>query len=184
MALIEEVRLTWTGWPGGPGVSTYYGSDASTLRAALGDFMAATDQMVPGQITQTIPAEGRILNDTNGVLTGYWSDGVPIVDANVVSLSFAAPAGLCINWLTGAVHNGHVVRGRTFLVPLVTQCFDGDGTIEPQVLADARAAANALAASGTMRIWSRPTATVEGASFPVTSAQVNDRVAILTSRRA
>lgn len=184
MASINEVRVTWTNWSGGPGVSTFYGDDVATLRSALGDFIAGIDQLVPGQVAITVPSEGRVLNDLTGELVGYWTDGVPINESNVLTQAFGAPAGACINWLTNGVVAGRSVRGRTFIVPLASGAYDTDGTLTATTLGDLRTAAAALAASGTMSIWSRPRIGLPGSHHLVQSSRVNDRVSILTSRRA
>lgn len=184
MASINECRVTWDGWSGGPGVSTFYGDDVATMRSALGDFVAAIDELIPGQITVTVPNEGRVIDDLTGDLVSYWVDGVPIQDSNALTQAFAAPAGACINWLTNGVVQGRSVRGRTFIAPLYASAYETDGSLVTGTLTILRNAAAALAASGTISIWSRPRVGLPGSHHLVQSSRVSDRVSILTSRRA
>lgn len=192
MTSLFEVRVTWSGWSGGPGVSTFYGTEIAGLRSALGTFVGAIDEVIPGQIQVTVPAEGRVIDDTTGDLTGYWTDGVPINDSNALTQAMAAPAGACITWNTSGVVEGHAVRGRTFIVPLFGSAYDTDGSLVTGTLTILRDAAAALAASGVLHIWSRPRpiklpdrpVAIAGSSYLVLSSRVSDRVSILTSRRA
>jgi hypothetical protein len=144
--------------------------------------LGAIDAYVPGQITLTIENEGRTFEAETGTLTGYWSDGVPIVDSNAVATSFAASAGVCINWLTAGVVGGRPVRGRTFLVPLRATSYDQQGTLVTADLTAIRNAADTLAGTAAMRIWSRPRAGLNGSLHAPVGARVNDRVSMLRSR--
>jgi hypothetical protein len=182
MTTAHEVRIVWEGWSGGPGYSVFYTTDVPTMRSALGTFIGSVDDFVPGQIVLTIENEGRTFEAETGTLTGYWSDGVPIVDSNSASASFAASAGLCINWLTSGVVAGKPVRGRTFLVPLITACYDATGTIGTSQLTAIRAAADVLAGTAAMRIWSRPRAGLNGSLHAPVGARITDRVSMLRSR--
>lgn len=182
MTTAHEIRVVWEGWSGGPGYSIFYTTDVPTMRAALGTFIGAVDEYVPGQITLTVENEGRTFEAETGTLTGYWSDGVPIVDSNAVATNFAASAGLCINWLTAGVVGGRPVRGRTFLVPLTTATYDQQGTILVGALTAIRNASDVLAGTAAMRIWSRPRAGINGSLHAPVGARINDRVSMLRSR--
>jgi hypothetical protein len=146
--------------------------------------VAAVDELIPGQITVTVPSEGREINDLTGDLVGYWTDGVPINDSNALTQAFAGPAGACINWLTNGVVEGRNVRGRTFLVPLFASAYETDGSLVTGTLTIIRNAATALVNAGVLKIWSRPRTGIPGSSWLVVSSRVNDRVSVLTSRRA
>jgi hypothetical protein len=90
-----------------------------------------------------------------------------------------------ITWLTGLVHQGRRVRGRTFLVPTANQFFDTNGTLAAAFLTNLRTAAAAyIATAVNPAIWARPDpGTTNGAAFAVAAASVADKVAVLTSRR-
>jgi len=193
MAVVAEVPIIWEGFPGGPGVSTFFGDDVVAVRAALGAFVGAIDQWVPGQIELTIPDAGRNIDAADGSLVSFWQSGAPIHDSNTLQGSYSAVSGVCINWLTNGVVAGRLVRGRTFMVPLLTSAYELDGTIAGGALDDFRNAATVLALSGALVIWSRPFAgdpdhvppipARAGTVHAVGGSVVNDRAAVLRSRR-
>jgi hypothetical protein len=74
------------------------------------------------------------------------------------------------------------------MVPLGTNAYDTDGTLTATALAAMRPAAVALAGdSGGSRfvIWARPNDVipVDGGAYDVITATIQDKVAVLTSRR-
>jgi hypothetical protein len=190
---IYRYRSVWTGFSGAPGYTNLYAMPDTTeqvfadaVRAFLAD---AAQSATPGDhLPQTVAIQGDPNVDVLDVATGLLVDSVPVTPPAVVqganSTVYAAPAGACINWLTGAVHNGHRVRGRTFFVPLASSAFENNGTLHSSALTNLRTAAAAyIAGSSTPCVWSRPIAGGGGAAFAIASSQVTDKVAILTSRR-
>jgi len=109
----------------------------------------------------------------------------PVVINGNATGSYSAPSGAVITWLTGLVHQGRRVRGRTFLVPIANQQLDTNGTLGSAFLTNLRTAAAAYIATAVNPcIWARPDpGTTNGAAFTVAAASVADKVAVLTSRR-
>jgi hypothetical protein len=115
------------------------------------------------------------------------------------SVIYAGGTGGVVNWLTGAVVNGRKVRGRTFLVPLMSNGFSNDGTLTSGCVSTLTAAGNAaLGTTGcNMTVWSKiwdkkptsppaavPPKQIGGSLARVTSVLVPDRAAQLRSRRS
>lgn len=194
MATIYRYRLGWTGWPGQPGVTTLFAFNDTTeqvfadnARAFMLDALstAASPDFLPTGIT----VQGEAIVDHITVEDGTLTDSVPVTQpaaiAGLGSGAFAAPSGACITWLTGAVHAGHRVRGRTYLVPLATTAFDNSGTLATGALTNLRNAASAyIALASNPCVWSRNhPGESDGAAFSISAGTVQDKVAVLTSRR-
>lgn len=160
MSNIQRLRVNWTGFPGGPGISTFYGSDAVALAGALLTLFDAIKAFLPNDVTISPETTGDTLDDATGVLTSGWTGGPTWTVTGTGNTAYAAPAGVMIKWLTNAVFQGHRVRGRTFLVPTATGVFAIDGTMAPASVAAGNAALATFvsSASAYMMIWSRPRA--------------------------
>lgn len=186
MSNIAKIPVSWTGGPGGPGVSVFYSDAAATIpTGALGTFFNAVKTLIPSPITWTIPNTGDIVDSSTGTLVGSWTQGTStVVSASGSGSSYAAGSGAVVRWNTGGIVNGRRVRGRTFFVPVVGAIYSSGRILGTQV-AVFQAAANALVASSgpDLRIWHRPTAHVGGSAHAVTAAFVPDLAAVLRSRR-
>ena len=89
-------------------------------------------------------------------------------------------------WNTGARRSGRLVRGSTFLVPVIRSTFDGPGHVDDAARTALQTAATNLvtAAGANLRILSRPGVRVTtGGSAAIISATVPDKVSWLRSRR-
>lgn len=202
MVELQRQRVAWTGFPGAPGVSTFYFTDAPGAQGDVTAFFTTIALSTPIDVHFQVEATGDIIDSATGTLTGTWvgTQQVPAIGANVSD--YAAPVGACVEWLTAAVRNGHHVRGRTYLVPISRDTFDTDGTLQPNSIAAFLAAALALngAQVGNLKIWSRPVvargawtdkfgklhaavAASAGAAFDVVGARVPDKAVVLRSRR-
>lgn len=193
MTTLNRVVLRWAG-PQIKGnavtVLHYSASDnpVPPVAAIQAAFQNATLHF-PSGVTVTVPASGDQIDDTTGNLTGVWS----VASENVATMSgpakAAAGVGACISWTTGGIVNGtkgpRKLRGRTFLVPLIADDFDVDGTIATGALTTLRTLASQLQASGPLAIWHRPTTVggSDGNSYGVITNKVSDHVAFLSSRR-
>jgi len=200
MPTIYRYRSVWQGIAGAPGYTNLYAFNDTTEQVFADQaraFMAAFLKISTGQ--DALPSGATVQGDSQvdhlEVTDGTLLDSVPVTQPPVITGTGTgacpAPAGACVNWLTGAVHRGHRVRGRTFFVPLTALCYEVNGTLLAAYLAAARTAASAyIASAANPCVWSRPTRTVgspgnnaDGAAFTILAAQVNDKVAVLTSRR-
>lgn len=170
---------------GGSGFQTYHVTDFAPAQAALNTFWSAIHNTWPSTFSVTLPTTGPIIEDTTGRLEGVWSGGGPLTVAGLGAGKYSAASGYLIHWLTGSFLNGRQVRGKTFFVPIDPGTYDTNGTIDNTTRTTIEAAANALVAAAGLLVWHRPTeeAPSSGHAYPVTSAVVPDRVAVLRSRR-
>jgi len=186
MATLKRYRVNWTGFSGGPGLSTFYGSSAADLLDDIRVFFNAIKGFIPSTTTLSFPNAGDLINDADGAITGLW--GEPIA-ANVVGTSatvYSAPSGMNVSWITGGIVAGRRVRGRTFVVPYSGYEMDGSLTNANVTTAAAAAAALVVATAGSLLIWSRPqTVPVvrAGSSYAIVASTVSDTPTVLRSRR-
>jgi hypothetical protein len=194
MPIIMRYKLTWGLPSGGPGVTTLFAMPDTTeqvfadaARAFLSDALnqaTAHDSLPSGC---TIQGEGIVDNIevTDGTLTSAVPVTPPAVITGTGSGVYAAPVGACITWLTGLVHQGRRVRGRTFLVPLANSAFQNNGTLDTAWLTQVRNAATTyIAGAVNPAVWCRPDpGTTNGAAFSIAAGSVADKAAVLTSRR-
>jgi len=194
MAVIYRYKFIWQLPTGGPGVTTLFGMNDTTeqvfadqARLFMND---ALQQATPGDCIPTgVSIQGDGIVDQIEVTDGTLQNAVPVTPPAVitggVSAAYSAASGAVITWLTGAVHQGRRVRGRTFFVPLANSCFDSTGTLSATFLTNLRNAATAYIASpSNPAVWCRPDpGTTNGAAFSIAAGTVLDKIAVLTSRR-
>lgn len=187
MANLARVRTVWSGSPVvGPGVSTFYFTEASSgFVAAVSAFFVSLAARVPSVVTFTTLNTGDLVDIDTGALTGTWTDGTTGTANTSGSGVYAAGVGARVRWSTSGIRNGRRVRGSTFLCPLVGSAFQADGTIDGTVWTSLQSAANTLygATAPNMRVWSRPVAGAGGQANTVIGADVPDKVSWLRSRR-
>lgn len=194
MPLIYRYKMLWSLPTGGPGVSTMFAFPDTTeqvfadaVRAFFSDILnvATAHDMLPAGAA----IQGDAIVDNIEVTDGLLASSVPITPPAVItgtgSGNYSAPSGAVVTWLTGLVHQGRRVRGRTFFVPLASTAFDSTGTLATSFLNQARTAATAYVASAANPcIWARPDpGTTNGAAFTIAAGTVLDKAAVLTSRR-
>ena len=176
--------MIWTGGPGGEGVSTFFSLPTATT--ALADIRAFFDTIrgnFPNVISWSFPNDGDQIESTTGKLVGAWNQpAAATVIGQEAGAAFAAGVGLRVRWGTTGIVGSRRVVGTTFLAPVVTTTFQNDGTIVPSVITSVKAAADALVATNSLVIWSRPRGGVSGFAS-VESSSVPDRVTALRSRR-
>jgi hypothetical protein len=197
MANIARVRVTLTGFIGGPGVSTFYALDGAALIAPLRAFYDAWRNDFPADVRTQVESAGDMIDPATGALTGSWV-GTPVSPSSGSSGAvYAAPVGLLVKWLTATVADRSRVKGRTFMVPIVNTDFGSDGQPSPAAL-DARrldAAAFVTAASPNLVVWHRPFAgspsvgnrparpAHAGSVAIVVGSDISAKAAVLRSRR-
>ena len=197
MTNLARVRVALTGFPGGPGVATFYGIDGGVLCADLQTFFTTAGTLFMSNTTIQIPAAGDVINDVDGVIVGSFTAGVfPPLHGTGTGV-YAAPAGVLIEWLTQTILDGHRIKGRTFLVPVGVANYDASGQIVASDVTNLQANGNTLAtfSPGNFVIWHRPrlaraaTATRKalsahvGGHAVVTGSRVSPKVTVLRSRR-
>lgn len=195
-----KVTAKWAGFSGAPGYSNFFfrdftetgepvASDAPAAVARVNQFFGAIADRLPPNVNVTVQPECQVIESTTGVLKDVFTVPTPTaIPGTSTTLTYSAPTGVVITWRTATVVRGRRVRGRTFIVPVSTACYQNDGTLESGAHDDFAVAAAALAANtGTpdLGIWSRPSVkgASDGAWAPVTNATVPDMAAVLRSRR-
>lgn len=197
MALLQRIRVVSAGYPGGPGVTTFYCVDATTFMAPLRAHIAFMSNHYPPNVTYTFPLSGDTIDSFTGEIQDQWlaASVLPVTGTGVAN--YAAPVGYSVRWATSVFLSGRKLRGRSFYVPATNDIFDVDGSIKPGPLATIQESANALIAStgGNFSIWQRPrlaraadgsrkaVTARSGGNGVVSSATVPDKAAVLRSRR-
>jgi hypothetical protein len=202
MTSMNRVRVSWSGWVGQPGLTTFYMSDSTLDVTPIKNFFTALAGKVPTPITWTIPALGDKIDDKQGDLVGAWAGtGGGVVAASGTGSAFAGAAGFLVDWKTSTIHRGRRIQGRSYFVPSATSVYQSDGTIFESDRAAIAAAGQALVTAMTpnLLIWARPfpgkaaevgppakpaKPAADGASGPIVLAVCPDINAVLRSRRA
>ena len=187
--------MTWAGFSGAPGYTNMYFlnpevPDQATLDALgvrVRGFFATLGSALPSNVTISFPTEVDQFNTTTGELEDTLPIAKPSGVSGIASGNYSSAVGMCVNWKTGTIVNGRRLRGRTFLVPLASAAYDSDGTLNGTHLTNMRAAADLLISEQTnlvLAIWAKPgLLRPEGVSAQVASASINDKTAVLRSRR-
>lgn len=197
MANIDRVRVSLTGFAGGPGVATHFGLNGPALHGIVRALWVSLSADMPDDVTIKVESAGDTINDTNGALVGNWSIADTPSFTGLASGSYAAPAGVVLTWLTADILDRKRVRGRTFVVPLAGTDYETNGTLAPGAIASlsSYAADYATNSAGNAVVWHRPIvaraatptsparAARVGGHAVITSSRVRDKVAVLRSRR-
>lgn len=190
MALIDQCVVKWTGFSGAPGFSVFYATPGGDFSNKLQTFFTSIANKLPPVVKINVPTSGFTLEDSTGTATDTWtSTPTHATITGSGDAPYVAAAGVCVNWITPDLNpKGHRVKGRTFLVPVSQSNYDADGTIHPLPLGQWLTASQQLVDDGLGHfvIWHRPSGpgASDGSSHPVEQRVVNDRFAVLTSRRA
>lgn len=188
---LDQAVITWTGFPGAPGYSVFYAIHGTTGHLdLLANWIATFKNLVPANVHWAFPADGRVIDASNGDQVNVWSGTPPAGQQGTETGKYSAPTGVVTNWHTSTVHNGRLVRGRTFIVPVAGLCFDTDGSLLATYRTTFESAASTLvsASDEALCIWAKPNSAKpgfpdNGASAPITSSSVPDMAAVLRSRR-
>jgi hypothetical protein len=192
---LYRATWTWSGFPGGPGYTNFHFIDPDAISpvgltetaARARAFWTAVKALMPSTVTITEPSTFDEIETSTGTLIGEaaWPGGAPLVGAMVGKYSSAV--GACVTWNTDLVIDGGRLRGRTFLVPLGMNALDTDGTIGNADRTTILNAALAFADASTgidLAVYHRPSPGLnDGAASGVRNANVNDKTAVLRSRR-
>ena len=197
MTTLNRVRVALTGFPGGPGVATFYALDTLTFLPSLQTLWDNLRNFMPLDVAIQVQNTGDQIDSVTGNLTGAWAGAIqpPLQGTNTGS--YAAPAGFMIDWKTTTILDGHRVRGRTFIVPAAASEYDADGSLKATTVSLMQPAITQfiLEQSNSFVIWHRPfpgapavgtkparPAHVGGQAL-VTTGRVPDKVIVLRSRR-
>ena len=197
MASLNRVRVVLTGFPGAPGVATFYAIGVSTFIPALHLLWENMATIMPVDVRINIPPTGDIIESSTGVLTGTWSQASTAEIVGSSAQKYAAPVGILLRWTTDTILDGRHVRGRTFVVPVTNDQFDTNGQVAAGAMANFPAPLNALVSSQSANfvIWHRPRkARAANGTIPavtarpggfanVTGSGASPRAVVLRSRR-
>ena len=200
--MVHRVHVEWSGFPGGPGLSTFYVTDGPTAVGPISSFFSSFSRDLPVDVHINVPASGDVLDPITGLISGVWAGGTPTPSAGADAAGYNAAGGAMIKWVTAGIVRGHRVRGRTFIVPLGGDLYQTDGTLDNGVRDGILLSATNLVAalSPNLFVWSRPRkATPQwtdvrgrvhaaklasvGEVFPIIGAVVPDKSVVLRSRR-
>jgi hypothetical protein len=188
---IDQYVLAWSGFPGAPGYSIFYAVPGGGFASVLHQFFVDIKTNFPSSVKITFPASGRTIDATTGDQVNVWTEAAQSVVQGTSASTYSAPTGAVVNWKTSTVWRGKLIRGRTFLVPLIHECFDTDGSLASGSLGAIQTAAGNLVSNAGDKfvIWSQPQPTNsdpddrDGFRGKVTSAVVPDKAVVLRSRR-
>jgi hypothetical protein len=187
--------MTWGGFSGAPGYTTLHFLDPDPISQAGIDetaarnhtFWAAVAPQFPTGVQVTFPSVLEEIDTATGELLQELAFPGGTAVNGVAGAEYASASGCCITWHSIGIVNGRKLRGRTFLVPLGSQAFSSNGTMADADRTLILNAANALADASTgidLAVWHRPTpGGSDGVAAGVTTASINDKGAILKSRR-
>lgn len=193
-----RARATISGFPGGPGLMTLYAApDASPEDASAAQL--ATDRMrdaveaFKGQLDGSGPCvfTSDAFVDKLNEVTGALEDSFSVTPWTKTSTGAGAaaprPIAVAVTWKTTDFVNGRRVRGRTFLSPLSNATLQTDGTPAAATITAAQDFGAAWIDAGATDIytgvWHRPVGGSGGSFHVITGYQVNDKWAVLRSRR-
>ena len=194
---LGRIRVILSGFPGGPGVATFYSGDAPAMLPALQTFWTALTGILPTDLHIQIENAGDLIDPVTGTLVGAWVGAAQAPLTGGSAEVYAAPTGALARWTTPVILDGHRVKGRTFIVPVTSNFFTTAGGLGPVGLATVTNAAAAFVtnSAGALAIWHRPfkgsvatptrparPAHVGGQAF-VTGSSGSPKAVVLRSRR-
>lgn len=209
MTNIYVQKVDWAGTYGHEGISrfAFVASDGGVptttqrdgVQAAVNAMITGAAGSLPADVKWTIDPIVEAFDGVLGGITGELPAAVAIPPGRGTNTgSYANGVGLTIKWKTGGMFNGRRVQGRTFIVPLAGQQFDGDGLVDTGVATAWQGLANAyITAMGTLSltplVWGRPADVKATARKPahhnvghwdsISTAIVDTKPAILGRRR-
>lgn len=200
---ILRIIARWSGFPGAPGYSVFHFTtdggfwdgglvgDSAQVAAdgaagRISDAFGRINTYLPNGSRIEIQEEAPILNSDTGEMIGSVEVDAPAVVAGVSERDMVGPAGAVVNWRTNDYRFGRRIRGRTFLVPLNVNAYEGDGTLSSSGRSSMRDFADEVLngeGSADFGVWSRPRDGSGGVFATATSYSVPDMAAVLRSRR-
>lgn len=200
---LHRVNVAWQNWPGAPGLTTLFVTDATQAKIdAIRTFFNAIAGMIPSGLTIQVPSSGDEIDLGTGEIVNAWSVGTtPTVVTGSGAGAYAGNAGMVVHWLTSIVVGGRRIRGRTFIVPVISTQFETNGSPTSAAISTLYTAANnmSIALGNSLVVFSRPVkahtkynpktgtptavAAHGGTSASVSSVRVPDLAISLRSRR-
>lgn len=190
---IHRITTVWRGFEGAPGYSNFFftgdgsGGAAADSRARVLAFWNELTLLIPGTVSLLTEGEAAVIDEVTGSVTGYEVAATePVAGNGGGTGGYSAASGAVVTWMTAGVVNGRRVRGRTFLVPLVGNSYENDGSLTSSAVTTLNDAASELVGTGFdsgFGVWSRPGTSGGGTFWEVNGFRVPDMAAVLRSRR-
>jgi len=191
-----RIRVTGTGWSGGPSLNTFYFTSPTEDSAAVDECVVrvragwlAMAANIPGSVIHNVVPEVDIVDPVTGNITNTipaTTPGAPLVGAAPNTFLPLATAA-CLTYSTGTFIAGRRVRGRAFISPLTAFTAEANGTPASDLIVAMQAMGTALmgvAATSPLVVWHRPKeGGTPGSTALVLSTSVKDSFAVLRSRR-
>jgi hypothetical protein len=198
MTRMGRVRISTSGWSGGPGLNTFYfvnrvdpltwGSQdtedvLTRVQAALNAYKQNWPSFVAAQVNQAVD----VLNPENGqLLESTFGTGQTYIQATGGTTCLPIAAALCMTLLTNDVVGGHRVRGRAFFSPIASGA-DNDGTPTGtqtgRVVTLGDSLRSVSVGNQNLVVWHRPKSGGGGSAHVTSSIICRDKFAVLRSRR-
>lgn len=188
MATIGRVRVVWTGVAGAPYYSNFYFSGVTDPTSAqdavdyVDTFLSGFSTSLASALIATGDPEVQLINDADGSLLG--SEAVTPLSVTCSGGADILPRFTqgVIQWKTGVVVNGRLLRGRTYIPGFVEVSNVAGGVPLSTLVTSASALAQALSDEPSpphLVVWSR----THGVSSPVLSGAMWNQWGTLRSRR-
>ena len=198
---VAEVSVKVTGDIGGAGISRFrfIRNDAGVITVADCNAAGAavkglysTTTLWPSGVVWAVQPAVEVFQIDNALVQGFLTmSTVPTPVTGTGGSVWAAGIGARINWKTATVSGRRLLKGSTYMVPLVSNAFGTSGAVAGTTVTSLSSAASAYfsamtAAALTPVIWHRPLkgATTGGLIGPINAAVVNSTPAGLRSRRS
>lgn len=194
-----RVKVVLDGWAGGPGVNTFAFDPTSQNEGVVeANATAFTDNIfnVYRALTASVPSGWSASADPTvemrdvdtGALIGLVAYTPPDeVNSAVTAAEGAASRAtqMVASYTTDLVHSGRLVRGRSFLGPLIPAAITNQGQVQPVLRLTVENAYDLAIEQGMPRlsVYSAPRAGVAGALGHVTIVRCPELPGSLRSRR-
>lgn len=183
----REILTDWTFDSGEDGVSVMFFTDGfaeADQRAALAVFWGSVDSMLHNGTTWTVRQSGRELDNVTGTLTGVWTDSTVYTGTGAGTVNPVNDAAMILlQWQTGTIVNGRMLRGRTFVPGAEISTQEG-GNLGAGFVGQLQTYQATLIAAGVgLVVWHRPTSGTGGSAAPVTTGTAWSEFAVLRGRR-
>lgn len=192
---VSRVTAVWTGWPGGPGFSSFHfgnligseqlGVDAvhRLLRGIYSASGSTSGSRLPLGVTINLNVDVEHYVDETGELESVVSTTEPEPIEGIYPDAWSSAVGICASWTTSQINRGRRIRGRTFFVPHA-DAMSTDGTVPAAALTRLRDVCREYVETAPFPVvWSRPRNGAGGEAGLIDSANVADKSAVLRSRR-
>lgn len=185
---MREYLVRWSTPAGGNPLTILYfdesGDSVGDQRFLIKTWLDGLATQLSNQISYQVELEGRVINESDGTLVGYWSDTVPQTGNGDISEEPVADAtqGL-VRWGTANFVAGRNVRGRSFIPGVATTRLTSGNLGTTAVSAFASASAALVTSASGLVVWSRPTDGRPGSMNLVSTSGVSTELAVLRRRR-